>query len=82
MTVTIKILGPGCRNCQTLHKLVVDSLAELGLEAEVSKVEDYADIAAYGVMSTPGLVVNEEVVSSGKVPTASAVKELLAQALA
>ncbi|HYN30871.1 MAG TPA: thioredoxin family protein [Dermatophilaceae bacterium] len=54
------------------------ALADLGLAATVEKVTDYGDIAAYGVMRTPGLVVDEEVVVSGRVPTARAIAELLA----
>lgn len=53
-------------------------MAELGLDAEFAKVTDYAEIAAYGVLRTPGLVVDDEVLLSGRVPTAAQVKELLA----
>lgn len=75
----IKVLGPGCRNCATLEKRTKEALAELGQNATLTKVTDYAEIAAYGVMSTPALVINEHVVVSGKVPTASAVRDLIAQ---
>ena len=74
----IKVLGPGCANCVNLEKNTRDALASLGLQATVEKVTDYADIASYGIMRTPGLVVDEEVVLSGRVPTAAQVKELLA----
>ena len=74
----IKILGSGCANCQNLEKAARQAVDELGLEATFEKVTDYADIAAYGIMRTPGLVVDEEVVLSGRVPTAGQVKELLA----
>ena len=63
----IKVLGPGCANCVNLEKNTRAALAELGLDADVEKVTDYGDIAAYGVMKTPGLVIDEEVVLSGKV---------------
>ena len=75
---TIKILGPGCANCVNLEKATRQAVAELGLEATIEKVTDYADIAGYGIMRTPGLVVDEEVVLSGRVPTVRQVKELLA----
>ncbi|MBU3994700.1 MAG: TM0996/MTH895 family glutaredoxin-like protein [Actinobacteria bacterium] len=76
----IKILGPGCRNCATLEKRTKEALTELGQEAEVSKVTDYAEIAAYGVMQTPALVIDEQVVVSGKVPVTRAIRELIAAA--
>ena len=74
----IKILGPGCANCQNLERNTRAALAKLGLDADVSKVTDYSDIVAYGVLKTPGLVVDDEVVVSGRVPTADAIAELLA----
>ena len=76
----IKVLGPGCANCQNLEKATRQALADLGLEASVEKVTDYADIAGYGVMSTPALVVDEVVVLAGRVPTARQVRELLTAA--
>ena len=63
----IKVLGPGCKNCVTLASNTKEALNELNLEAEIEKVTDYAAIAAYGIMSTPGLVIDEKVVSYGKV---------------
>ncbi len=74
----IAILGPGCRNCVTLERLAREAADELGLDAEVTKVTDYADIAAYGIMSTPGLVLDGEVVLSGRLPSGAEVKDLLA----
>jgi len=74
----VKILGSGCANCINLEKATRQAVEELGLEATFEKVTDYADIAAYGIMRTPGLVVDEEVVLSGRVPTAGQVKDLLA----
>ncbi len=73
----IKVLGPGCANCKSLERLTREAVTELGLDATIEKVEDYATIASYGVMSTPALVVDERVVVSGRVPTASAVRGLL-----
>jgi len=76
--VIIKVLGSGCTNCQNLEKATREALAQLGVDATVEHVTDPADIASYGVMRTPGLVVDEEVVLSGRVPSAAAVRELLA----
>lgn len=63
----IKVLGPGCKNCVTLEANTKAALAELGIEAEIGKITDFAEIAKYGIMSTPGLVIDEKVVSFGKV---------------
>ena len=76
----IKVLGPGCTNCKNLERITREALAELGIAAEVEKVEDYPTIAAYGVMSTPGLVIDDTVVVSGRVPRTSEVKELISAA--
>jgi small redox-active disulfide protein 2 len=73
----IKILGSGCANCVNLEKATKEAVAELGLEATFEKVTDYADIATYGIMRTPGLVVDDQVLLSGRVPTRTQVKELL-----
>jgi small redox-active disulfide protein 2 len=79
--VIVKILGPGCTNCQNLERATREAIAELGLDATVEKVTDYATIAGYGVMSTPGLVVDEKVVVSGRVPKAAEIKMLLTGAV-
>lgn len=63
----IKILGSGCKNCITLAENTKSALAQLGMEAEIIKVTDYSEIMSYGIMSTPGLVVNDKVVSFGSV---------------
>lgn len=63
----IKILGTGCKNCENLTKNTKIALEETGIPAEIIKVTDLLDIAAHGVMSTPGLVIDELVVSQGKV---------------
>jgi small redox-active disulfide protein 2 len=75
--VHVKILGPGCKNCQNLEARTRTALAQLGLDASVEKVTDYAAIAGYGVMKTPGLVVDDAVVVSGRVPTAEEIAGLL-----
>ncbi len=73
----IKVLGSGCKNCVTLTKNTEEALKEMGIGAEIIKVTDFKDIASYGIMSTPGLVIDEEVVSYGKVLKPSAIKEIL-----
>ena len=79
---TIKVLGPGCANCQRLTKLTEQALDELGRPEQVEKVTDYAQIASYGVMSTPALVVDEQVLMAGRIPALSSLKEALAERLA
>ena len=74
----VKILGSGCANCHKLEENTRTALADLGLTAEVEHVTDVGQIAGYGVMRTPGLVVDEEVIVSGRVPTAAQVRHLLA----
>jgi small redox-active disulfide protein 2 len=73
----IKVLGPGCHNCHTLEKNVRAALAGLGIEAPIESVTDYGEIAGYGVLRTPGLVVDEEVVVSGRVPKPDEIAGLL-----
>ncbi|MCB8955809.1 MAG: TM0996/MTH895 family glutaredoxin-like protein [Nocardioides sp.] len=73
----VKVLGPGCKNCVALEKATHEAIDRLGLDATVEKVTDYAEIAGYGVMATPALVVDEKVVSSGRVLTPTAIQELL-----
>lgn len=73
----IKVLGPGCKKCNTLHDATQKAIKELNLEATVTKVDDMMKILSYGIMSTPALVVNEKVLFSGKVPSVSEIKELI-----
>ena len=75
--MNIKILGSGCANCINLEKAAKQAASELGIDATFEKVTDYADIASYGIMSTPGLVVDEQVLLSGRVPTASQTSHVL-----
>lgn len=63
----IKVLGSGCSKCIALTENTRQALAKTGKQAEIIKVTDYVDIAAYGVMSTPALVIDEKLVSYGKV---------------
>jgi small redox-active disulfide protein 2 len=73
----IKVLGTGCSKCEKLEQLTKDTLAEMGIEAKVEKVEDIYKIMQYGVMRTPGLVIDEKVVLSGRLPKTKELKELL-----
>lgn len=66
--VIIKILGAGCANCKRLEQEVKEALSGNMIEYEIIKVTDYTDIMAYGIMSTPGLVMNENVLSTGRIP--------------
>lgn len=75
--MTIKVLGPGCANCTTLERRTQEALQHLHIEATVIKVTDYQQIASYGVMSTPGLVVENKVIAQGRVPTVAQIEELL-----
>ena len=73
----IKILGSGCAKCMELEKATRTAVAELQLDYEIEHITDFAEIASYGVMSTPALVLNGKVVSYGKVMKAEEIKALL-----
>lgn len=75
--MVIKILGSGCVNCQKLEALAKKAAEELGIDAEIVKVTEYPEIMAFGIMSTPGLVVDEEVKLAGRVPSYEDVKRIL-----
>jgi small redox-active disulfide protein 2 len=74
----IKILGSGCARCQHLEHVTRDAVDQLGLTADFEEITDPVEIAAWGVMHTPALVVDDEVVFAGRVPTVDDVKALLA----
>ena len=73
----IEILGSGCAKCKKLYEVTQQAVAALGIEAELVKVEDIQKIIGYGVMMTPGLVVDGQVKSSGKVPSVDEIKKLI-----
>jgi small redox-active disulfide protein 2 len=73
----IKVLGPGCPKCKTLEQATRNAVGELGIDANVSKVDDIVQIMNYGVMRTPALVIDEKVIFSGKVPSVNELKEII-----
>jgi small redox-active disulfide protein 2 len=75
----IKVLGTGCPKCKALEKTVTDSLAELEISADVSKVEDIMKIMEYGIVRTPALVINGKVVLSGYLPDKNEIKNLITE---
>lgn len=75
--MVIKILGSGCKKCTTLAENAKEALAALGREAEIVKVTDFSEIAAFGIMSTPALVIDEIVVSFGKVLKANEIAKII-----
>ena len=79
--LTIKVLGSGCANCKRLEQITRKVVEEMQLEAEIIKVTDYNDISKYNIISTPGLVINENVVSSGRIPSPAEVTTFLTSAL-
>jgi small redox-active disulfide protein 2 len=79
--LTIKILGPGCANCKRLEEIARQAASDLNVTAEFAKVTDYNDILAYDVLSTPGLVINEKLVSSGRIPSPASVSAWIADAM-
>ena len=77
----IEVLGSGCKNCNALEAATQQALRQLGIDEPITKVTDYGQIAAYGVMSTPALAIDGDVKTTGRVPTADEVADLLTAAL-
>lgn len=73
----IEVLGPGCPNCQAVERNAREAVLMAGVEAEISHVTDYRQIAARGVLSTPGLVIDGKLVSAGRIPPAGDIAEWL-----
>ncbi len=71
----IEILGTGCPKCKKLYENMQNAVKELGVDAEISKVEDIAKITEYAVMTTPALVINGEVKAAGRIPAPDEIKE-------
>ncbi|MGB7872795.1 MAG: thioredoxin family protein [Anaerolineales bacterium] len=77
----IKVLGSGCANCKRVEQIARKVVTEMSLEAEVIKVTDYNEILTYNILSTPGLVINENVVCSGRIPTPAEITSWVSNAL-
>jgi small redox-active disulfide protein 2 len=75
--MNIKILGTGCPRCKSLEQVTRNAVDEMGITAEIEKVEDIVKIINYGVMRTPALVIDEKIALSGRVPSLTELKELL-----
>jgi len=75
----MKVLGSGCANCRALEARTIDALNTLDIDAEVEKVTDYGEIASYGVMSTPALAIDDQVVLAGRVPTVAELADLIGE---
>jgi small redox-active disulfide protein 2 len=78
----VKILGIGCANCKRVEGVARQVVAEMGVEATISEVTDMNDIVSYDIVATPGLVINEKVVSAGRIPSKAEVTSWVANALA
>lgn len=74
---TIKVLGPGCPKCKTTYSNVVEAVKQLGIDAEITKVEDIEEMMKYNVLTTPVLVINEEIKIKGRIAQIDEIKELL-----
>lgn len=79
--LTIKILGPGCANCKKLAEVAQAAANSLGVDAEIIKVTDMQAILAYDILKTPGLVIDEKLVSSGRIPAPETVEDWIREAL-
>lgn len=80
--LNIKVLGPGCPNCAKVEAVARKAAAKAGVEAQFEKVTDFSEIMNYNVLSTPGLVINEQLVSAGRIPRESEITAWLARAMA
>jgi small redox-active disulfide protein 2 len=75
--LAIKVLGPGCENCKKLAYLTERAVNSFSIETKIEKVTDYAEIMKYSILATPGLVINEKVVSAGRVPSEAEITTFL-----
>lgn len=75
--LTVKILGSGCANCRKLESTARQAAAQAGVEADFVKVTDMKAMLAYDLMSSPGLVINEKLVSSGRIPSVAEIAQWL-----
>ncbi len=77
----IKVLGPGCPNCEKVEAVAKKAVTNFGVEAQIEKITDYMEIMNYNVLATPGLVINEKLVSAGRIPNETEVMTWVANAL-
>lgn len=75
--MNIKVLGSGCKKCEDVYNMCKELVNELNINAEVEKLTEFKDILKYGVMKTPGLVINEKLQASGRVPSKNEIKEFI-----
>jgi small redox-active disulfide protein 2 len=80
--LNIKVLGPGCANCQKVEEVAREAVANLGLDASIDHITNRADMAPYRLLATPGLVINEKLVCAGRIPTVQEVSAWLQAAMA
>lgn len=78
----IKVLGPGCAKCHQLEQVTIEAVKELGIDADIEYVKDIRKIMEYPILTTPGLVIDENLVCSGRVPTKSEVTTFITNSLA
>ena len=78
----IKVLGPGCAHCHKLEQAIREIVLELGIDAEIEEVKDFKKIMEYPILTTPGLVINEELLCAGRVPGKGELTQFIANALA
>ncbi len=79
--LSIKILGAGCSNCERLYEVARKAVDSLGVQAELTKVTEFPEMMKYGILQTPGLVINEELIMVGKVPSLGDMTAILTEAL-
>ena len=82
LMISIKVLGAQCSNCKKLYEAVKQAVQSLGVEANLEKVTDYQEMMRYGLMQTPGLVIEEKLVAAGRIPPMSELVSMIATALA
>ncbi|MDX9692162.1 MAG: thioredoxin family protein [Acholeplasmataceae bacterium] len=78
--MTIKVLGPGCSNCKKLHQLAEEAIKDLNVDAELIYVTDLMEITKTGLMRTPGLMINNKIVSYGRIPSIDEIKSFITKA--
>ncbi len=79
--IEIKVLGPGCANCKRLEQIARKVVGNLAVDTNIEKVTDYKQMVDLGVMATPGLIVNDKVVSSGRIPSETEVTDWIIKAV-